>query len=121
MLNFHLNPNFCDILNAPNVPTTTGITVAFFMPCIYKLIVMHFTFLDISFFPFVHPYIYDLNLVLGFINNTSIWSSSFVKTESHFVLSNSICLMLLLLWCSFKTMFSHTCIHCYALFIFLLG
>ena len=62
---------------APNAPTTTCFTL---MP---HILAISLIFLNLSYFPLIHQYIckygkiYDLNFLLGSINEKCIWSSSF--------------------------------------------
>ena len=107
---------------APNAPTKKrDYNHLFHAPHSCSPIFKHFIFRNLSFFPFIHPFIsrygniYNLNFYLGFINNNNIWSSSLnlcialnCKIPQNlvlFVLKNSIWIMLVPLLCSLKTIF----------------
>ena len=116
---------------APNAPTTTCFTL---MP---HILAISLIFLNLSYFPLIHQYIckygkiYDLNFLLGSINEKCIWSSSFslgitvdCKIQQNFVpfvlnnyLAQGRTTVELLESHVFRIISSeYICIHCHASF-----
>ena len=123
----HLNPNSAIYFSkavdiAPNLPTTTGVTITSFMShilAISSLSSLYFSIFptSLSFTTSISRYgnTCDLNFLHGFINKNNIWPSNFnlritlgCKIPQNlvpFVLNNSIWLMLVPLLCSLEVMF----------------